>query len=188
MFRNAATGSQPQLFTFKMTAMVVNCRIGQDIYILNESRNVIYSFCAFSSNEMATASFTATYAYVQFRLNTFPLIYGHLAFSTNAATPISSSSSTTSTRTTTRTTTTTSTTRSTSSSTSVTNQEGCGVPSIQPLMTRQFKIINGVEAIPHSWPWYTHLKCPGSYQSSCIFLIILFFHQGRCILMDAVEL
>lgn len=27
---------------------------------------------------------------------------------------------------------------------------GCGVPPIEPLTTR---VVNGVDAIPHSWPW-----------------------------------
>jgi hypothetical protein len=29
----------------------------------------------------------------------------------------------------------------------------CGVPSIKPKMTKQIKIVNGVEVIPNSWPW-----------------------------------
>lgn len=31
---------------------------------------------------------------------------------------------------------------------------GCGVPPIQPLTTR---VVNGVDAIPHSWPWQVSL-------------------------------
>ncbi|XP_024116958.1 chymotrypsin B [Oryzias melastigma] len=35
---------------------------------------------------------------------------------------------------------------------------GCGTPSIAPRVTHQARIVNGEEAVPHSWPWQVSLQ------------------------------
>uniref|UniRef100_A0A8C7ZDK2 chymotrypsin n=1 Tax=Oryzias sinensis TaxID=183150 RepID=A0A8C7ZDK2_9TELE len=35
---------------------------------------------------------------------------------------------------------------------------GCGTPSIPPRVTHQARIVNGEEAVPHSWPWQVSLQ------------------------------
>ncbi|KAK7944311.1 hypothetical protein WMY93_000039 [Mugilogobius chulae] len=35
---------------------------------------------------------------------------------------------------------------------------GCGVPSIPPVITGYARIVNGEEAVPHSWPWQVSLQ------------------------------
>ncbi|CAI5646315.1 chymotrypsinogen A-like [Oreochromis aureus] len=35
---------------------------------------------------------------------------------------------------------------------------GCGVPAIRPVITGYARIVNGEEAVPHSWPWQVSLQ------------------------------
>uniref|UniRef100_A0A3Q2ZXU6 chymotrypsin n=1 Tax=Kryptolebias marmoratus TaxID=37003 RepID=A0A3Q2ZXU6_KRYMA len=35
---------------------------------------------------------------------------------------------------------------------------GCGVPAITPVITGYSRIVNGEEAVPHSWPWQVSLQ------------------------------
>ncbi|XP_062405146.1 chymotrypsin A-like [Sardina pilchardus] len=35
---------------------------------------------------------------------------------------------------------------------------GCGVPAIKPVVTGYSRIVNGEEAVPHSWPWQVSLQ------------------------------
>ncbi|XP_036432136.1 chymotrypsinogen A-like [Colossoma macropomum] len=35
---------------------------------------------------------------------------------------------------------------------------GCGVPAIPPVITGYARIVNGEEAVPHSWPWQVSLQ------------------------------
>ncbi|XP_030645965.1 chymotrypsin A-like isoform X2 [Chanos chanos] len=35
---------------------------------------------------------------------------------------------------------------------------GCGVPAIQPVVTGYSRIVNGEDAVPHSWPWQVSLQ------------------------------
>uniref|UniRef100_A0AAY4EZZ3 chymotrypsin n=1 Tax=Denticeps clupeoides TaxID=299321 RepID=A0AAY4EZZ3_9TELE len=35
---------------------------------------------------------------------------------------------------------------------------GCGVPAIPPVVTGYARIVNGEEAVPHSWPWQVSLQ------------------------------
>ncbi|KAK7944310.1 hypothetical protein WMY93_000038 [Mugilogobius chulae] len=35
---------------------------------------------------------------------------------------------------------------------------GCGVPAIPPVITGYSRIVNGEEAVPHSWPWQVSLQ------------------------------
>ncbi|GAA6080705.1 chymotrypsin A-like [Tachysurus ichikawai] len=35
---------------------------------------------------------------------------------------------------------------------------GCGVPAISPVVTGYARIVNGEEAVPHSWPWQVSLQ------------------------------
>ncbi|CAL8382114.1 unnamed protein product [Arctogadus glacialis] len=35
---------------------------------------------------------------------------------------------------------------------------GCGTPAIQPMVTGYARIVNGEEAVPHSWPWQVSLQ------------------------------
>ncbi|KAL7858072.1 hypothetical protein AOLI_G00181740 [Acnodon oligacanthus] len=35
---------------------------------------------------------------------------------------------------------------------------GCGVPAISPVITGYARIVNGEEAVPHSWPWQVSLQ------------------------------
>ncbi|XP_026793206.2 chymotrypsinogen 2-like [Pangasianodon hypophthalmus] len=35
---------------------------------------------------------------------------------------------------------------------------GCGVPAIPPVISSYSRIVNGVEAVPHSWPWQVSLQ------------------------------
>ncbi|XP_030645857.1 chymotrypsin A [Chanos chanos] len=35
---------------------------------------------------------------------------------------------------------------------------GCGVPAIKPVVTGYARIVNGEEAVPHSWPWQVSLQ------------------------------
>lgn len=35
---------------------------------------------------------------------------------------------------------------------------GCGVPSIPPQVSGYARIVNGEEAVPHSWPWQVSLQ------------------------------
>ncbi|KAJ0056789.1 hypothetical protein NL108_017698 [Boleophthalmus pectinirostris] len=35
---------------------------------------------------------------------------------------------------------------------------GCGVPAIKPVITGYARIVNGEEAVPHSWPWQVSLQ------------------------------
>uniref|UniRef100_A0A8C9THT7 chymotrypsin n=1 Tax=Scleropages formosus TaxID=113540 RepID=A0A8C9THT7_SCLFO len=35
---------------------------------------------------------------------------------------------------------------------------GCGVPAIKPVITGYARIVNGEEAVPHSWPWQLSLQ------------------------------
>ncbi|XP_037548326.1 chymotrypsin A [Nematolebias whitei] len=35
---------------------------------------------------------------------------------------------------------------------------GCGVPAISPVITGYSRIVNGEEAVPHSWPWQVSLQ------------------------------
>ncbi|KAG9260899.1 chymotrypsin B [Astyanax mexicanus] len=35
---------------------------------------------------------------------------------------------------------------------------GCGVPAIPPVVTGYARIVNGEEAVPHSWPWQASLQ------------------------------
>jgi len=35
---------------------------------------------------------------------------------------------------------------------------GCGVPAITPRVTGYARIVNGEEAVPHSWPWQVSLQ------------------------------
>ncbi|XP_023666976.1 chymotrypsin A-like [Paramormyrops kingsleyae] len=35
---------------------------------------------------------------------------------------------------------------------------GCGVPAIRPVITGYSRIVNGEEAVPHSWPWQVSLQ------------------------------
>lgn len=35
---------------------------------------------------------------------------------------------------------------------------GCGVPAIEPQVTGYARIVNGEEAVPHSWPWQVSLQ------------------------------
>ncbi|KAL1007731.1 hypothetical protein UPYG_G00090840 [Umbra pygmaea] len=35
---------------------------------------------------------------------------------------------------------------------------GCGVPAIQPVISGYARIVNGEEAMPHSWPWQVSLQ------------------------------
>ncbi|XP_066509208.1 chymotrypsin B-like [Hoplias malabaricus] len=35
---------------------------------------------------------------------------------------------------------------------------GCGVPAITPVVTGYARIVNGEEAVPHSWPWQVSLQ------------------------------
>lgn len=35
---------------------------------------------------------------------------------------------------------------------------GCGIPAIAPKVTGHARIVNGEEAVPHSWPWQVSLQ------------------------------
>ena len=35
---------------------------------------------------------------------------------------------------------------------------GCGVPAVRPVITGYSRIVNGEEAVPHSWPWQVSLQ------------------------------
>ncbi|XP_076144183.1 serine protease [Alosa pseudoharengus] len=35
---------------------------------------------------------------------------------------------------------------------------GCGIPAISPIVSGYAKIVNGEEAVPHSWPWQVSLQ------------------------------
>ncbi|KAJ7994519.1 hypothetical protein DPEC_G00250320 [Dallia pectoralis] len=35
---------------------------------------------------------------------------------------------------------------------------GCGVPAVKPLISGYARIVNGEEAVPHSWPWQVSLQ------------------------------
>ncbi|MBW3923207.1 serine protease, partial [Neisseria meningitidis] len=35
---------------------------------------------------------------------------------------------------------------------------GCGTPAISPVITGYSRIVNGEEAVPHSWPWQVSLQ------------------------------
>lgn len=35
---------------------------------------------------------------------------------------------------------------------------GCGVPAISPRVSGYARIVNGEEAVPHSWPWQVSLQ------------------------------
>lgn len=35
---------------------------------------------------------------------------------------------------------------------------GCGTPAISPIITGYSRIVNGEEAVPHSWPWQVSLQ------------------------------
>ena len=35
---------------------------------------------------------------------------------------------------------------------------GCGTPAITPVITGYSRIVNGEEAVPHSWPWQVSLQ------------------------------
>ncbi|XP_028812198.1 chymotrypsin A-like [Denticeps clupeoides] len=35
---------------------------------------------------------------------------------------------------------------------------GCGIPAIKPIITGYSRIVNGEEAVPHSWPWQVSLQ------------------------------
>lgn len=35
---------------------------------------------------------------------------------------------------------------------------GCGTPAIPPVITGYSRIVNGEEAVPHSWPWQVSLQ------------------------------
>ncbi|RXN21075.1 chymotrypsin B-like protein [Labeo rohita] len=35
---------------------------------------------------------------------------------------------------------------------------GCGVPAIPPVVSGYARIVNGEEAVPHSWPWQASLQ------------------------------
>uniref|UniRef100_A0A3P8UQ60 chymotrypsin n=1 Tax=Cynoglossus semilaevis TaxID=244447 RepID=A0A3P8UQ60_CYNSE len=35
---------------------------------------------------------------------------------------------------------------------------GCGTPAIQPIVSGYSRIVNGEEAVPHSWPWQVSLQ------------------------------
>ncbi|XP_058238259.1 chymotrypsin A-like [Hemibagrus wyckioides] len=35
---------------------------------------------------------------------------------------------------------------------------GCGVPAVSPVITGYSRIVNGEEAVPHSWPWQVSLQ------------------------------
>ncbi|KAG7282479.1 hypothetical protein CRUP_000475 [Coryphaenoides rupestris] len=35
---------------------------------------------------------------------------------------------------------------------------GCGIPAINPVITGYSRIVNGEEAVPHSWPWQVSLQ------------------------------
>lgn len=35
---------------------------------------------------------------------------------------------------------------------------GCGVPAIPPVVSGYARIVNGEEAVPHSWPWQVSLQ------------------------------
>uniref|UniRef100_A0A8C9U8K7 chymotrypsin n=1 Tax=Scleropages formosus TaxID=113540 RepID=A0A8C9U8K7_SCLFO len=37
-------------------------------------------------------------------------------------------------------------------------RSGCGVPAIKPVITGYARIVNGEEAVPHSWPWQLSLQ------------------------------
>jgi len=36
--------------------------------------------------------------------------------------------------------------------------QGCGVPAIPPVITGYARIVNGEEAVRHSWPWQVSLQ------------------------------
>uniref|UniRef100_A0A3P8USD0 chymotrypsin n=1 Tax=Cynoglossus semilaevis TaxID=244447 RepID=A0A3P8USD0_CYNSE len=40
----------------------------------------------------------------------------------------------------------------------VTSAYGCGTPAIQPIVSGYSRIVNGEEAVPHSWPWQVSLQ------------------------------
>lgn len=35
---------------------------------------------------------------------------------------------------------------------------GCGVPAVPPVVSGYARIVNGEEAVPHSWPWQVSLQ------------------------------
>ncbi len=35
---------------------------------------------------------------------------------------------------------------------------GCGIPAIPPVVSGYARIVNGEEAVPHSWPWQVSLQ------------------------------
>ncbi|XP_012682413.1 chymotrypsin B-like [Clupea harengus] len=40
---------------------------------------------------------------------------------------------------------------------------GCGAPAIPPVVTGFARIVNGEEAVPHSWPWQVSLQQPSGF-------------------------